>query len=180
MNTSSILKALRMLFQHSEINKNYYVLAADEISTDVNFSKFPIAIIQNSDLKSDLGQHWVSYICFNEREYDYYDSYGKQLNAYANIEPPPGKLVAENCIAQQQATSFVCGMYAIYFVYSRMMGVSYVDFLNQFNSNTKANDMIVKDFIQRIPSFNQYGTYPCAKKCQTNLCSVMCSKQKMK
>ena len=59
------------------------------------------------------------------------------------------------------------------FVYERSRGISYEDFLDNFNFNTSYNDWLVTSFVNHKPRFRPYHNYEgysdrslgCTRKC---------------
>jgi len=70
--------------------KEIAVVATDEL-TSLKISKLPSAIIQNTDIASRPGVHWISYFVYNNTKkivVDYYDSYGTKNPLVYNIKFP--------------------------------------------------------------------------------------------
>ena len=172
MSTDSILKALNILFRHARLDIPYYVVAADELRGHVCYEKLPAVVIQNID--DGKGVHWIAYYVHNVNEFEYFDSYGIDLNIYYKVQRPRGRMVRENCTVLQSASSYVCGNYCILYVYSRAIGISYEQFLKQFNHSGRHNDNIVRRFVNNIPTMKSACKHACSTKLQSNTCKAKC------
>lgn len=174
MNTGSIQEALKILLSHSKKKIPYFVIAADEIQTVLDYDRYPVAVVQNTDLLEDEGEHWISFYMEKHDEYEYLDSFGNDISVYRNVTTPRANIVRENCSSLQSARSFVCGNYCVNFLYSRAIDLSFEDFLNKFRNNVHHNDALMRKFIANIPNLVMNGNYFCGKKIQANKCKEEC------
>ena len=175
MNTSSLLKAMGTLFDHSSLNVNYYVTAADTVYSTVDFTRYPIAIICNTDPEKYQGKHWVAFWLPEKGICEYYDSYGLPIYRYWNIQVP-GEITRENCNIYQSALSDVCGNHCLFYLYNRALGVSYSDSVNnKYTYSVRHNDKIVRRFVSQIPEFDACRDYPCNTTIQKCKCRIGCS-----
>ena len=107
------------------------------------------------------------------KECEFFDSYGDSYEEYRHLMPPAWNVVRENCVQLQSDISQVCGEYCIMFVAERSRGVSYEDFLKNFNFNTSYNDWLVTRFVYNKTFFHPYKNYEgysdrqmgCGRKC---------------
>ena len=175
MNTSSLLRAMDALFSRSRLNVNYYVTAADTVYSTVDFSKYPIAIICNTDMEKGSGKHWIAFWLPEKGICEYFDSFGLPIDRYWNVQVP-AEFTKENCIIYQSALSNVCGNHCLFFLYNRALGVSYIDFVNNnYNYNVRHNDALVRTFVTQIPGLKMCRDYPCNNKIQGCKCRIACS-----
>jgi hypothetical protein len=176
MDTHEIEISLQILFKLSNITFPFFVTAADTLHQIKNIKKYPILIVQNTDRIKDPGQHWIAWFILSNTHAEYFDSYGKTVETYKNVEMPTSNIVLENCLSLQSPTSFVCGAYCIYYLYYRALGKSYKEILNSFSKNVVKNDRKVEMFVKSIHSVkrgrNGYGGSNKHKniKCQNNTC----------
>ena len=176
MNTSSLLRAMDGLFSRSRLNVNYYVTAADTVYSTVDFTKYPIAIICNTDVEKGAGKHWIAFWLPEKGVMEYFDSFALPIYRYWNVEVPPGAITKENCIIYQSALSNVCGNHCLFFLYNRALGVTYHDFVNNnYNFSVRHNDALVRRFVSQIPGLEPCRDYPCTNKIQTCKCRIACS-----
>ena len=174
MNTGSLLHALKLLFSHCSNSITYYVVAADELPHVVKYEKLPIAIIQNTHPISRKGEHWVAHYIPNKNECEWFDSYGAHISMYPSILTPKIQITRENCNILQGPGSYECGGFCLMFLYSRVIGIDYNRFLNQFSYSGKRNDVIVKKFMSNLPRLDCKNTYFYNGKIQKNKCRGMC------
>ena len=175
MNTSSLLKALDILFRSNRSNVNYYVTAADRVWDTVKFDKYPIALICNTDPERSEGKHWIAFWMPRKGVCEYFDSFALPVYRYWNVQVP-AEITRENCTIYQSALSNVCGNHCLFYLYNRAIGVSYSDFVNNnYSYSVRHNDNIVRRFVSQIPGLELCRDYPCNKKIQANKCRIACS-----
>lgn len=138
MNTEQINEALKF-------NQRFDgVFPADMIP-----ERLPIghAVIVNTDVASEPGQHWVALFATADREGEYFDSFGR---------PPFVRAVTTWCdthffrgyihssVVLQHPLSTSCGKFCIEFVKHRTRGVSFEDFILDFSSRLHENEELVQ------------------------------------
>ena len=114
----------------------------------------------NTDLEAQVGAHWCA-IWRNteletetlECEVQFWDSLGKAPTDYqirlSIAEHEPFRVVYQDS-RTQASSSEVCGEHVCHFIYWRSAGASMTDIANQFTSNLKLNDDIVRTFKQNL------------------------------
>ena len=76
----------------------------------------------------------------------------------------------------QSNISNFCGQYCIMYVYQRLNGTSFSDFLQNFRFDTSYNDWFVATYVKNILTFNPYKNYSdknklrCKRQCEVNKC----------
>jgi hypothetical protein len=101
-------------------------------------------LIVNVDVAEDEGSHWVA-ICFHQalgrRTIEYFDSYG-----LPPLFPIPKKgedwLLTYNGIRLQKPQTKVCGQHCIYFLDSRIKGLSFRTIITFLNRKADADDYV--------------------------------------
>jgi hypothetical protein len=146
----------RRLLQKSRA-KTFAVLAADELEKISYNGPWDNAYIINTAKRHETRpkvQHWYGlYITINSRGRrvaELFCSYGKDpvLDYNFKIDLP---IVFVNRISMQQATSSVCGLYALYFIYKRSRWIPARSISFDFSKeNPKANDAWVVEFYNKI------------------------------
>ena len=126
-------------------------------------------------LSSSSGEHWIAWNILSPVETEYFDSYGQAWEDYPHLVLPTTRLVEENCMQLQSDVSYLCGQYCLLFIYQRSRGVSYEDFLKDFNSDPSYNDWVVSTFVKKLLTFRPYHNYVkhgdrligCKRKCES-------------
>lgn len=150
MDTTTLLYFLNKLKKQGRV-KSVFVIAANELSL-LDFSKLPIAIIQNTDNASLPGSHWISYFVyskFNCTKVDYFDSYGSKNPDKYNIQFPLNITNSSNRIVQS-VDSILCGLFCLMVLYYRSLGQSLCSIISRFSRNTKKNDKTVIKFYKKL------------------------------
>ena len=173
MNTSSLLKSMDILFNCLDVN--YYVTAADRVYSTVDFNKYPIALIVNTDPERYEGRHWISFYMEKRGDCQYFDSYGLPIERYWNVQVPAEEFTLENCNIYQSSLSDTCGNHCLFFLYNRAIDVPYSKFVSNYTWSAHRNDNLVRRFVDRIPSLDSCAYYPCNNKIQICKKRVCCS-----
>ncbi len=121
------------------------VFAADELSKAAR--KVPRFMIVNTDPISKPGQHWVAIFVNRRNEADYFDSFAESpppliaeyLRHFKNVNYSQHKL--------QDELTFLCGLFAYFFIAHRCQGYKMRDISNFFSfSDYHINDEVVRRF----------------------------------
>lgn len=101
-------------------------------------TRFPAAVVANTDPASKKGKHWVCYYFDNDGNADYFDSYG----LFPPNEHLQNFLVNSTCrtykcnnVQLQGFDSKVCGQYCIAFLAKRARGQSMSDIVEFFEGS---------------------------------------------
>jgi len=98
----------------------------------------PFGFIANTDPHNAHGQHWCAFYCDTPGYVDFFDSYGREPSRnsehFQSWLNKKAKTIRINRIQLQSETSSVCGLYCVLFLRERLLGHSYQDFINKFDS----------------------------------------------
>ena len=118
-----------------------------------NISSYPALFIANMDTSDKPGTHWVAFYFTEEREGEFFDSYGLPPSNYTgtfrsflNNNSNGWKF---NSKTLQSIDSKVCGHYCLYFALFQSRQVSMSTIVNRFSSNKSRNDFLVQRFIEK-------------------------------
>ena len=118
----------------------------------------PFGLVFNTEPLPLDGQHWIALFCPTKGIVEYFDTSGnppldteslRQLKLA--ISSREGcRLIFSNRQIQNMCTS-VCGEYCVLFLYCRMMGMSFIDFLCCFSdSKLMNNDVFVYSTVHSL------------------------------
>lgn len=110
------------------------------------------AVVMNFDPITEEGSHWVCAYVENGKG-EYFDSYGTS----PHLIPQFVYFMNRNCKSNwsfnrqelQSIDTNVCGHYCIWFLSERGRGKSMHDIVSQFSNDTRSNDVIVKECVER-------------------------------
>src|SRR5271156_1525704 len=130
MNTSQI----RDVLKHTPYMKNQFldVFSCDQLPKKI--TKFPCAIVANTDYAGEPGKHWVCFYFDVDGDMEYFDSYGiKPISCplYAFYQRQ-GKTANWNKTQLQGWNSTVCGHWCIAFLTCRAQGLSSDEFVKKY------------------------------------------------
>lgn len=104
----------------------------------------PSAIVVNTDPHTRPGTHWTAIYINENREADYFDSYGRPPNITCKDFIQRNSRVARfSTLTLQSLTSSLCGQYCVLFLYFRSRGFSMDQFLNMLTNSTAINDRLI-------------------------------------
>ncbi len=161
-----------------------FVCAKNELKY-VNEENF--CIIFNTSNNDTKGKHWCAlYKSIDIEEIQFFDSFGLPYYYYGSdvVEflRKKSKVVRYNSRQLQPNSSSTCGMFCLYFIYKRMCGISFDEFLSLFSSNKFKNATLVYNFVSnsfKFPLFsNCCQDQCCDKKCMNSNYSSVCCKTK--
>ena len=114
--------------------------------------KRPAAIVINTALAHEEGEHWVALYINEDNECLYFDSFGlppmhKEIQEYISRQSCSLKF---NTVTLQTPASFskTCGHYCIMFVVYLCRGHSFDELIALFSRNTFYNDLLVRDYLK--------------------------------
>lgn len=117
----------------------------------------PFALVFNSECLPSKGQHWLALFCPSEGVLEYFDTSGSPPMEAESLEHLKnsvsskqgcrliysGKQIQSDC-------SSVCGEFCVLFLYCRMKGMLFSDFIRHFSdSNLIDNDAFVYFMVHR-------------------------------
>jgi hypothetical protein len=114
-------------------------------------------IINLQDYEDGGGTHWVSCKIFNNKKCCYFDPFGMPAPIEVNSFLMPFKPIATNNRVIQDYKSDKCGYFCLSFIKyfddfdTKKSNVfeAYDDYLNCFSNNTKTNDKIVMELLNK-------------------------------
>ena len=122
------------------------VFALDKIP---EITAIPDCFISNLDKEKEPGSHWVAVFIDQDKNGEYFDSYGRM----------PGKrkireFLDQNCVSWtwndkclQSPYSSVCGHYCMFFLFYRVRGDTMHQCVRGFGSDLEQNDVLVNSFL---------------------------------
>ena len=155
MNTFQIWDALH----HDEFckDKTAGVFPRDYLSK-IRKRIYPFGIIINTSRASDEdgGTHWVAVWIKNEKDAEFFDSFGKTAIFYGveihamimRLAPNCEGRYKENYIQLQHPTSDLCGLFCLYYLYHTSRGyvLRRIVFNFTYPKNLKSNDALLRRF----------------------------------
>lgn len=142
MNTEEILACMK---QDSRVAPYFEgVYARNQLP---NLSKFPTALIANTDVSTGPGKHWVGMYFGTEGRPMYFDSYGLPPQQPEFVKYL-GSTYEQNDIQLQSPFSSTCGQYTVYFVAMACRGCSMREIREPFTGrDCGGNDALVTRFV---------------------------------
>ena len=116
---------------------------------------FPALYIINTDVSEGPGKHWcVGYLDFTpneeeeeEREMEFFDSYGCPPGAYGLDRLFPTGEIRVNTRTVQSWDSSTCGHHCLFFAYFRCRGMGMEEIVRLYSDDLKRNDEMVTKFV---------------------------------
>jgi hypothetical protein len=144
MDTTELVSVLNAALRGTSI-KSWGVLAADEVKPSLfTKDKLPAAFVINIESSDKPGLHWCA-LYVSKDDSIFFDSFG-QSPAYYKFGFSVNRF---NTRVLQNPRTRVCGMYAVLFLISVLVGCTVHSFVTQFKNNTLYNDKLVyKEFIK--------------------------------
>jgi hypothetical protein len=134
-------------FFRNKNDKNIYkgVFSADHLP---NSFLLPAAFIVNLSPSTVPGSHWVSIFIDEDRNVEYFDSFGiePQIPSIISFMKRHGKNIFYTNQQLQHLSSKNCGKYAIVFLLFKMSKKPTSHFINLFNKNSSINDIVIEKF----------------------------------
>lgn len=128
----------------SNLNVSFYgVYPSDQLPRTV---QYPAALVVNTDPHTKPGSHWTAIFINENRELNYFDSYGrppKSLHMTRFIQRNSRKAKFSKTVLQD-VKSTVCGQYCIVFLLFLSRGISMEEFLNIFSNSPIDNDFCIE------------------------------------
>lgn len=124
------------------------VFPADQI-TRLNTYK---GLIVNTKPSGHEGEHWLA--VYNDgKSIEIFDSFGEPNEKYSIDFKTNSNNVNYNKASIQCHETFVCGHYSIFYLFFRVRGLSFQEFMSLFSPICKMNDEYVVRFITHTFSF---------------------------
>lgn len=104
----------------------------------------PLAFVVNTDPHTRPGTHWTAIYINENKEADFFDSYGRSPNSDSKVFIQRNSRISRfSNVSLQSLTSTVCGQYCVIFLLFRSRGISMDQFLKIFTNSTVLNDRLV-------------------------------------
>lgn len=128
------------------------VMPCNQLPTKL--SKAPACLIVNTDPSWKQGAHWLAVYMDENRNLEFFDSYGRDSNKYRLIHDflkrnsaDPWKM---NTKQLQGPLSSTCGQFCLYFLLWRCRGVSFEKIMSGFDESVHTNDVMVTTFVNSL------------------------------
>lgn len=115
--------------------------------------KVPACMIVNSDPSFKQGAHWLALFIDENRNVEFFDSYGQEPEKYRLIFDFLKRYdtnLKKNNRQLQGPLSSTCGQFCLYFLLWRARGVSFEKILSSFSNSLDANDFLVSTFVSSV------------------------------
>lgn len=129
----------------------YGVRPCNHLPSHVN--KVPSCMIVNSDPSWKSGAHWLAIYIDENRNVEFFDSYGRDPETYRLIFDflkRHGETWKLNKRQLQGHLSSTCGQFCLYFLLWRSRGISFEKILSSFGNSLDANDILVTAFVNSL------------------------------
>lgn len=128
-------------------------------SLPVRVTRFPSAVVCNTDPIEGKGSHWIAFWLRNETECEFYDSFGR-LPEYYDIRlrefiDRNSFVCVYNNVQVQPDSASTCGFHVLYYLYRRAQGFSMqssLELLGRINSD----DFVRKFVLSRINHYKSH------------------------
>ena len=109
-----------------------------------SISKRPFALIMNTDVSNNPGEHWVALFVNKDNIAEYFDSFGriplfKEITEFMSLNKI--NKIIHNKKQVQNAMSSTCGIFSVLYIKLRCGGLSFEEFVKYFSENTIRNDI---------------------------------------
>ena len=144
--------------------KIQYGCIGSDILETLEIKGYPFALCVNDQPSWMKGSHWVGlYIEAPGRPLEFFCSFGRSMLTYPKYF---NDFAVKNNLSYNQAPfdlqgldSSFCGHHVIYFLYTRLRGISFSSFYFGYKRHTPyENDEKVKKFVDRVYSGKPYVT----------------------
>lgn len=113
------------------------------------FKTFPHCFVANTDRKGTYGEHWVGFFIKDEKNAEYFDSFGEDPNVDITKFLSKFLKVDINNRAIQSPFSDSCGHYCIYYIFNKCKGIRFIEIIKNL-LKTKTSDFLVKYFVKLL------------------------------
>ena len=129
------------------------LFAADQMPTVI--PSLPCGFIANTDISSKPGRHWVAFFINDNNVVECFDSYGQQPGVYnamfiSWIQRQARAVLVYGQRLQSDYSS-VCGLYCVYYLHQRLLGINMENIFKTFSmTGTDANDSYILDLFSSV------------------------------
>lgn len=143
MNTEEIKKIIKSYL--GQQNREFQgVFAKDQLKRP---SSFPASYVINTDSSHKPGKHWVCIYFTNDKNVEYFDSFGFPPTENEIIEfifRHKNCNIIYNARQFQSLTSITCGAFCVIYIILKNFGVSFCDLVRFFSNNLEKNDLVLQ------------------------------------
>jgi hypothetical protein len=112
----------------------------------------PAAYVFNTHPHGREGEHWVAVYVGRGGRGEYFDSFGfppyhREFRAFLDKHTSRWKYNEKRV---QGLLAETCGHFCVYFLAHKFHGLSMKSIMKRFGENTRANDVIVRNFVKRL------------------------------
>lgn len=145
MNTKEIQKVMRQ-----NVGSSFLGVFPRNRIPSVN--TLPCSLVCNTDLDSQLGQHWIAIYLDQCGNGEYYDSYGLPPlhTEFSDFMHKNVDSWIWNTKQVQDRHSVVCGHHCIFYLIHRYKGLDMIEITSMFTDNFFENDAIVKHYVNLL------------------------------
>lgn len=118
-------------------------------------TKKPCGFICNTERDDESGDHWLGVWIPKNSNIELFDSFGRsaiEISSQFNIDLKKAEIkdYKYNSIPFQHVLSESCGKFSIFFLISRIHGISFEKTLDSFHkTNSNYNELFIKNFFQK-------------------------------
>jgi len=154
----------QILFTNPKLGK--YCLptcASDTLPRPTAIKRYPTAFITNTKPSNEPGEHWVTFIVWNQDDVEFFDSYGLSPDFYTRTFTTfirSFKSVRTNPLTLQSVVTVVCGQWCLFWLYQRLVIKRTAEDLNRYlepltpiNRDHQIAEFILAHLIEEDPHF---------------------------
>ena len=141
----------KILHSHLETKQCFRgVFALDQVPK--TFFKFPSCFIVNTHKQNQPGEHWLAVYIDSNMKIDFFDSFGRPPEEFKLHQYLSSISIQINYNKKQiqSVSSSFCGYYCLFFILSKVRGMSMDKFVSMFSENTEKNDDIINSFLEEF------------------------------
>ena len=169
MDSIELSVILRKMFARTKVN--YSVVPCDGLN-DIDWNRFPVAIIANNKNRYHDGEHWLAIWCeCRHGPFYFFCSYGLGIRNYDPVfvrkAEELGMEVIENKRPLQSLGSTVCGSYCVYALHKFYKGCCLMSLYHNFSNDTRSNDRKVENYVKKFNQNSSKFYYKYKNQCCT-------------
>lgn len=117
-----------------------------------------MCIIVNTDPSNKPGKHWLALYVDQNRNAEFFDSYGFGLEHYSFVKDflIRNEVSLSKCNTRQLqgSLSSTCGQFCLYFLFWRCRDLPFEKIMSSFAQSTDTNDIFVTSFVNTVTGEN--------------------------
>lgn len=115
-----------------------------------HFKTYPHCFVANTDRKGTYGEHWVGFFIKDDKNAEYFDSFGEDPNVDIIKFLSNFSKVNINNRTIQSYFSDSCGQYCIYYIFNKCIGIRFIEIIKNLLKSKRTSDFLVKYFVQLL------------------------------